>query len=268
MPTLRDMQTDFAAALLDGVVEPAALRITPRHGDRLAGIHVHRNNVREGFTKTLALEFPVLERLVGNDYFRQLAHEYLREFPSRSGDLHYIGAPFASFLAKKFADTAFEYLADIARLEWLCEVLSIAAQDEFAELKDFGNVDPEFYPQLQLELRSDRALLASAFPVMKIWRSNQPGAAAEHVDLAQGGDWLLVLRGSSGIELLSLQCAEYHFVQSLGVGATLSQALERAQAADLTFDVNAALQRFFRHQVFRRIVVPKSSLSQSPECIA
>jgi hypothetical protein len=256
LQTLREIQTDFAAALLDDAIERALPLISSRHGDRLAGVEIYRNNVREAFAKTLALEFPVIEKLVGPDYFHQLSRQYQRQHPSSSGDLQFVGAAFAEFLDRKFTNSNYDYLADVARLEWLCECVAIAAEDDFALLNELAGIDPELYPQLLLPLRSDRALIASPYPILTIWRQNQALGNDEQIDLAQGDDCLLVLRGDAGIEINALTHSEYHFVKLLSAGTTLTAALDAAMAIEHSFDVGLALRRFFQLKVFRQVLVP------------
>ncbi len=94
MPALRELQLAFVAAMFgesDGV--EAHVHNGGMSAD--ARLSIYQNNLREGFIKALALTFPVVERLGGTDYFRQLALEFLAAHPSRSGNLHHIGAPFA-----------------------------------------------------------------------------------------------------------------------------------------------------------------------------
>ncbi len=123
---LHDMQKRFASALFDDAPEAVAPWIRscesePGKGvaiDSHARLSIYRNNLREGFRKALSLEFPVIERLVGEEYFRQLALSFLAEHPSRAGDLHPIGEPFAQFLRQRFEATRYAYLPDVATLEW------------------------------------------------------------------------------------------------------------------------------------------------------
>ena len=98
MLPLRELQLRFVAALFEGdaVVRDELVDGSPSAGARLG---VYRNNLREGFVQALALEFPVVQRLVGEEFFRQTALEFQARHPSRSGDLTHIGAPFADYLA-------------------------------------------------------------------------------------------------------------------------------------------------------------------------
>src|SRR6267142_5408469 len=129
MLPLRDLQMRFDDALFDAAPDAAAPWILgcDNGADSRARLAIYRNNLHEGFRKTLALEFPVIERLVGEDYFRQLALSFLAEHPSRCGDLHPIGEPFARFLLQRFEDTQYAYLPDVATLEWAYQQSSMAA---------------------------------------------------------------------------------------------------------------------------------------------
>src|SRR5712691_4666021 len=121
---LFDYTPDAAAPWIDGYETGAAQGVAIDAHARLA---IYRNNLQEGFRKALALEFPVIERLVGEDYFRQLAASFQAEHPSRFGDLHCIGDPFARFLLQRFEDTQYAYLPDVATLEWAYQQSSVAA---------------------------------------------------------------------------------------------------------------------------------------------
>ena len=83
MPALRDLQMQFVAALLDPQQVSVHAHICDEGIDAGERIDIYRNNLREGFIKALALGFPVIERLGGDAYFRQLAVEFLRAQPSR-----------------------------------------------------------------------------------------------------------------------------------------------------------------------------------------
>ena len=98
MLSLRSLQSSFAAHLFEDEPESIIPWIRSDGIDPVARLRIYRNNLHEGFQKTLALEYPVIGRLVGNEYFRQLALAFLACHPSTSGDLHHVGAPFAAFL--------------------------------------------------------------------------------------------------------------------------------------------------------------------------
>jgi Putative DNA-binding domain len=247
---LRDLQLQLAEALFDGATDPVRSEIVANGLPVEERVDIYRNNLRVGYAKALAIAFPVIERLVGADYFRQLAGDLQRAHPSRAGNLHHIGAPFAAFLRERFADTEYAYLADVATLEWACEEALIAPDAQPISPDALRDIAPESYEHLCFELHPACALVKSAYPIVRIWRANQPEAAGdETIDLRDGGDSVVVIRTSEGIELACVSEGEHAALEAFARGLPLGIALEAAQAAEATFDLGAGLQRFFGMEI-------------------
>lgn len=236
MLALRELQVQFADALFGGFDGPDV--DAPEHLD------IYRNNLREGFRKALAIAFPVIEKLMGSDYFRRLALEFLGAHPSRSGNLHHIGAPFPAFLHERFAHTEYAYFADVAALEWAHQQVLIAADAAPITPDFFAAVDPRDYENLRFNLHPATALVRSSYPVIRIWRANQPdNTTDELIDLGAGGDNVLVRRAAECVEFHRLPAGDFAALLALSSGASLGAALDAAQTADECFDLGAALRR-------------------------
>jgi hypothetical protein len=242
---LRELQTRFVDALFDGATAPVESQIRADGISAAERLDIYRNNLREGFIKALAIGFPVIERLVGVDYFRQLALDFLRAHPSRAGNLHHIGAPLSQFLEQRFAQTEYAYLADVAVLEWAHQEALVAADADPLSPDALRDVDPASYEALCFDLHPACGLVRSAFPIVRIWRANQPESASEEIiDLGSGGDNVLVLRTPECIEFHRLPPGDFAALEAFARGLNLGAAFEAAQAADATFDLGAALRRF------------------------
>jgi hypothetical protein len=256
---LRELQMRFADALFGGEVAGVAAQIEANGVDPAERLDIYRNNLHEGFIKALAIGFPVIERLVGVDYFRQLALDFLRAHPSRAGNLHHIGVPLPRFLRERFADTEYAYFADVAALEWAHGEALLAADAEPIAASALGDVEPALYEELRFRLHPACGLVRSAFPIVRIWRANQPESSAEEsIDLGSGGDNVLVLRTPECVEFHRLPVGDFTALEALASGATLGTALEAAQAAEPTFDLGTALRRFLGLEIFTGIEVPRS----------
>ncbi len=246
MPGLREIQKQLAAALFDETQVRVLAWIGAGAFEPAARVSIYRNNLREGFRKALALEFPVIEQLVGAEYFQQLALAYLRAHPSRSGNLHGVGARFAGFVSDRFRGTSFDYLPDVAALEWALQEVAVAADCAPLDARELQDTPAEAYAQLEIGLHPGCRLLASAYPIVRIWSSNQPGAAPESVDLGAGGDRVLVRRAHDGCEFRRLAPGDYALASAFAAGLNLGAALEAAWQADAHFDLTSALQQFLR----------------------
>lgn len=116
MSTLRELQRDFAAAALQHAVPSLLPHL---HGPQPeARTLLYANTVYGTLTKALEAVYQVVARLVGGRCFDGLARRFIRQVPSRGGDLHQFGGEFADFLAATPLAEDHPYLPDVARLEW------------------------------------------------------------------------------------------------------------------------------------------------------
>jgi len=252
MLALRELQSRFVDALFAGA-DVSYVDIPDR-------VEIYRNNLREGFIKALAIGFPGIERLVGTEYFRRLALDFLAAYPSRAGNLDHIGESFAPFLAERFANSGYAYFADVAALEWAHQQALVAADARPITLDALRVVNPADYEHLRFDLHPASALVRSAFPIIRIWRANQPETAVdEQIDLSEGGDNVLVLRAADCIEFHRLPAGDFAALEALATGASLGAALESAQSVDATFDLGTALRRFLALGLFVQLHVPAAS---------
>ena len=81
------------------------------------------------------------------------ARMYRARFPSRSGDLHWVGSDFATFLLEHLHGSDYAWLADLARLEWAREQASIARVDAFSRREVLGRFAPEQLEHLVFTLQ-------------------------------------------------------------------------------------------------------------------
>jgi hypothetical protein len=245
MTELRDLQQVFAQALAGGghaAVEPLIVG----HGlSAAARTGIYENNVRTTFRNTMQIGFPATARLVGTEYFRQLVEAYQDLYPSRSGNLQHVGADFAAFLAQRFDSSSFEYLTDVAAIEWAYQEILVAPEPLPLDVGALGTIPEADYDALRLRLHPAARLLRSRFPLARIWRANREETLdATPIDLGAGGDQLLLLRRSLDVEIHRLDAADYAFLDALAGGSTLVDALDTAANADAQADPAPMLGRY------------------------
>jgi len=217
--SLRELQRSFAAALRDPeadcAVHPAA---------RLA---IYRGNVRHNFRGALEITFPVLHRRVGDDYFAQLAHHYRERFPSRSGDLHWAGRDFAEFLAALLAGGDYEWLADLARLEWARQGAAVEPVAAAVGAEALAAFAPAQLEHLAFTLQPSLRLIESPYPIFSVWLANQ-SENAPPVDQSLGLEQGMTLARADGVEVARLAPDLFSYLSALAAGATLGEAVARA----------------------------------------
>lgn len=221
MSSLHELQRAFAAALRDVTPGGEAGTVAVRP---VANLSVYRNNSDWQFRNALSLSFPVLRRRVGDDYFRQLAAHYRQRFPSRSGDLHWVGRDFAEFLAAHLAGGDYAWLADLARLEWAREVASVAEFRPALGVDSLGQFAPEELEHLVFTLQPSLQLGASDYPVVSVWRANQQENAPP-VGQSVGPEQYMILSGDDGLRVEGLQLAVFSYLSALVARAPLGEAM-------------------------------------------
>jgi hypothetical protein len=232
---LHDTLRAFAAALRAPAAEDAAATFAQTLvADGLSGdarLRVYRNNARAVFEDALQRTYPVVRRRVGDDFFAQLAREYRVVHPSRCGDLHWIGAHFPAWLGPRLEGTGYEWLVDLAQLEWTCEEALVATDVLPVDVAELGKVPPDLLDGTSLQLIPSLRLVASSYPIWSVWQQNQPAQEGHPVDLTLGGECIAVTCGSEGLALHRVAPAEHAFVSHLAAGASLGAAAEASGLA-------------------------------------
>lgn len=253
MPSLHELQSAFARGLLDPAAGAVLAHLRGARGmDAAAGLAVYRNNTFCNYRAALREAYPVVLRLVGEAFFERAADDYVRATPSVFGDINVYGETFGAFLSAYSGACELVYLPDVARLEWACHCAFGAADAAPLDLARLAEVASERLDELRFALHPSAALLDSPWPILAIWRVNRPDFAGEpRIDLAAGGDRLLVMRRGPDVDLEPLAPAEYALLAALAAGACLGEAVEAALAADAGFDLGDFLQR---HVLARTLV--------------
>ena len=256
MPSLRELQTGLMDAVL-GAASPAAVALLRApEAEAHARLDLYRNNARGNFRDALASTFPVIERLVGADYFLKVARDLQHAHPSRSGDLLHAGAPFPGFLATLHAHDEFAYLADVARLEWAIQEVLLAPEHAPLDLQKMAGVAPSAYDTLRFELHPKLRLFESNYPALRIWEANvadaEPGVGAApeaggsepgRIDLRSGGERLLVTHHRLRLRFHRVNDGEYRFADECRKGTPFAAAVAAATVSDAAFDAAAVLRR-------------------------
>ena len=259
--SLRDLQSAFAGAVRDGDASAIAPFVVANGVDPARRIAIYANNVREIGLATLEAGFPVLLRLAGRDWFRQIGVNYLRRHPSPSGNMHYLGARLPEYLEAELADGPYAYFADVARLEWAYQEALVAAEPSVIDLAALAAVPEERHVDLVLEMSPAARLVGSAWPLLAIWRANQPGDDSHGtVSLDAGACRLLVIRRDTHVELRELPPGEFAFLDAMPA-MSIADAAATALVADPDFELVAALPRLVRLGALTGFHLRPSSLS-------
>lgn len=211
---------------------------------------VYRNNVYVNLTNTLLNTYPVVQRLVGEEFFKYAAKYYIESFPSTSGDLNQYGGQFADFLSCFPATLNLGYMPDVARMEWACHLVYSAADHSPLAVDQLSLVSPDNYGGLTFTLHPAVRLLKSEYPIYTIWQVNQLNYEGDQsVDLSIAGECLLVQCRNLTISVENITEAEWTLLSNIADGAPLGEIIECLLRKFPNTDVGMLLQRYIIQSV-------------------
>ncbi|EEW25438.1 HvfC/BufC N-terminal domain-containing protein [Rhodobacter ferrooxidans] len=218
-------QSVFRTALLDPAhATPPGL--LDRHGTPATRrFAVYRNNVAVSLTAALETGFPVLRRVLGEEFFAAMAGVFLRMHPPTSPVLMFYGAQLPDFLHEFPPVAHLPYLPDLARLELALRQSYHAADAAPLPAATLAGLSAERFLAARLRLAPALRLIRSPWPVFSIWRAN---SVADAPPPRMAAESLLVLRPDFDPEPHLLTPAAGSFLAALLAGEPVAQALTAA----------------------------------------
>jgi hypothetical protein len=236
---LAELQSDFRAGLLDpDRAPPNSLRARRGAADR--GFSVYRNNVVVSLVDALAARFPAAVAIVGEDFFRAMAREFVRSHPPRSPILLLYGGALPAWTENFPPAAGLPYLADVMRLEFAIGEAYHAADARPATLGDLGLPHRRKLADARVALHPAVRLVSSQYPVATI-RAMSIGETEPAPVADWRGEDVLVTRPRHDVRLRRLRPGGFAFASALRLGRGLGDAVDAGLAASEDFDPGAML---------------------------
>jgi hypothetical protein len=231
-----DLQGAFARAVLDASAGVPGPLVCNAGGTPSRRFGVYRNNVYVSLIDALANRFPVVARLVGDEFFRAMARVYVEKDPPCSPVLLFYGEGFADFVADFPPAVPAPYLADVMRLEWAWHAAYHAADAEPLPLEALSAVS-EGAAEARIALHPSLRVVRSPYPIITIWQLAAQDRGDEPARLPADGEDVLVVRPKLDVEVRHLPEGGAAFVLALKEGASLQEAAARAMDGAPAFDL-------------------------------
>lgn len=236
--SMQNIQTEFAEAII--LDDPNTAIVHPREN-----IRIYRNNMIANLMRALHDTYPLILKLVGNEFFRVTANEYIKCYPARSSNLHDYGEYFSDFLGEYPPSKNLMYLPEVAQFEWACHQIFFAADPLPFNLKLLESIAPEQYDQLHFILHPACQLCQFRYPLLRIVDLCK-GHIDETINIYEGGVNLLIIRRDLDICLVSLTKGEFSFLSALSENKTVSESLQAALTIDAHFQLDEKLSLWIK----------------------
>lgn len=223
---------DFAQALAADDPQPVLARLRRLEGATLeARFEVHRRNRRQALVDAVVARHPVLLQLVGDDFLRALAAEYVRREPPRSAALLDYGATFGDFLASFPPARSVACMPDLARLEAAWQSAYHAAEASALALRTLAGLSAASLLEARFAPHPATRLVSSPHPVATLWHAHQPGRIPAPIE-RYVGECALVTRPVADVQVLGLPIESRAFVDALLAGRSFEAAADEGGDVD------------------------------------
>ena len=224
--TLAGLQREFCAALTasDNAVHTFICKdgnLNP--SDR---IEIYRKNVTSAHVSVLMSVYPVCEMILGSDYFKLVAKKYFRENPSCSADLNEYGDKFPDFLQQLTEQrtelTNFNYLADLAQLEWKIQEVYFSADNVELNMAELKNTCLKQGKDLSLFLQPGVDIVDSEYPIAELWEMHQRDNTEQVIDVDGEHEYLCIYRNVYQVLLKKIDADLFNLMAAIQEGKTLA----------------------------------------------
>ncbi len=215
-----------------------------RNSERL---NVYRNNYFGGLHACLQSIYPVIERILGEDYFKTLSHSYIRQFPSQDNNLNNYGAFLPEYLTslltsrKELAE--FPYLADLAQLESSLHRLYYSANPASFDFHALSIIEESQQSSIIFHISPCLAWMSTPFPVREIYLSHQNGHPPNEIRGLSEVEYLIIQRIDFVNHILSVDENVYRLLEDIHQSLNLQVLCKRH--ADINELLSYCLQNHF-----------------------
>lgn len=238
---LQNLQDEIAEAIITNQQQSDSIHPAAR-------ISIHHNNMMSALFRTMKNTYPLISKLVGDDFFRITASEYIKQYPSRSGNLNDYGAYFSDFIAEFQPLKDLIYLAEVAQFEWICHELAFAADHGNLDISALKHIHPDQYNQLHFILHPASFLMKCHYPILQIIDLCQ-GNIEGDLQLKDTGLNLLIHRQEYELKLTPLDQGDFCFLKQIQQGSSLQDALEKTLILDPEFNLEEKLPEWVQNSI-------------------
>lgn len=248
--TLAEMQRNFISDCLSGKLRQDNILLAKEIDSSVISakglMGIYQNSAIANITNSLILTYPVIEKLVGKEFFSAMCREFIYVTWPKSGNMDDYGVEFPDFLAEFEHAKHLIYLKDVARLEWAFHQSSLADDALITDWSTLAQASDIL--QLTFLVTPSLFLISSTFPIDKIWYVNQENASSDiEVECTgeQDDDTFIVLfRQQLKTVILPVTVGEFTLLNAFDNEETFEKSIVLASAKQVDFSIDDSLKKF------------------------
>lgn len=202
------------------------------------GLAIYRNNLLMNAERALAITYPTVVQLVGEEFFSLLLREFIPHEKIYEGDWGLWGKTFPHWLASYDRLADYPFISDCACIDWLCHIAEREQLENRTYVSEIS-IDSDL-SSLSIHYCAGANLLQSAYPVVDIWLAHQTVDKHEHHDLLSQakqkmslgvGQVALIWRPQWQARVREVNIMESDWLINTLNGGSIREALEKVNPA-------------------------------------
>lgn len=216
----------------------------PGMGGSKDRFNVYRNNVAVSLRDALGETFPVVKKLVGEEFFAGMAQAFVREHLPQTPVLLEYGGAFPRFIERFSPAEPLPYLSDVARIEWAWLQAYHAADAASITADALAAITEDKLDDLRFETHPSLWLIDSDWPVISMWLAHQETDTPDLSALPSGPEYGLIVRPEYEVHVHVISASASQLIDQLADDQPLGSAF--AAVADISgADPSADFAQFF-----------------------
>lgn len=210
-------------------------------------LSIYRNNLLMNAHRALSITYPTVVQLLGEEVFISLVNDFIQYEMLIEGDWGSWGKTFPEWLEQQPSLGDYPFIADCARLDWLCHHAERAS--DITNVMGFELAAETDLASLKLQYCPGVAMLESSYPVVDIWQAHDSTDKYQRQSLLQqaknklldvAGQHALVWRSHLKANVRELDETELDWIKLTLSDSGISDALDQV---DPQFNFETWLQQ-------------------------
>lgn len=226
MNTLRNIQDNFQDYLLlsTDCIHDAIISTQKVSAETRLAIYSEAYQYR--LIDALATTYSVLYLYLGVEEFETLARDYIKSYPSTYRSIRWFGDKFSVFLRENSDYQAYDYVAELATIEWGMALVFDAQNCSVVTLEVMQHVPIDSWPGMRFKPHPSVHCLTLLWNAMQIWQAISFEGELPEPQLSDSQTHWIVWRKALETQFCSLDEDEAWAMRSLCRGDTFGALCE------------------------------------------
>ena len=243
--SLEDLQNRFSESILLNSKEPIKTSIKLEEERIETRLKIYQTNFILSLTESLRTIYPVVERLVGEEFFIFLSKSYIKKYPPKKPNLNIYGNQMANLISDSEECKNVPYLSDIAKLEWARHIAYFSKDVESLSIKVLETIPKKNLEQITLTIHPSATLIKSKFTIFHIWELKQE----ENSDFSDiniyDNEHGIVIRNNNNVINYRLNIHEFEWLMLVSKKENITNASLKIYEYNTEFKLEQALSNLF-----------------------